>query len=70
MEDLQIEEWFTYHAPTPEQQERLVRMREAAKTFAHVINECTKPSADKTAAFRKLREAVMTANASIVLEPK
>ncbi|MCU1247077.1 MAG: hypothetical protein JWQ49_106 [Edaphobacter sp.] len=64
----QIEEWFTYHAPKPGQQERYQAIRESAKALALVISENTKPSADQSAAFRLLREAVMTSNASIALE--
>lgn len=66
--DPQIEDWFTYHAPHGNQQQRYLMIRTAAKGLAYVIKQCTKPSADQTAAFRKLRECVMTANASIALE--
>lgn len=62
-----VENWFTYHAPTPEQITQLANVRSAAKMLAHVIIENTPPSADQTAALRKLRDATMTANASIVL---
>ena len=63
-----IEKWFTYHKPTEEQAQALERVREAAKVFAHVLNDNVPPSADRTAAMRKLRECVMTANAAIVLD--
>lgn len=66
--DPQIEAWFTYHAPTEDQQARYVELRAAAKNMAYAIKYCTKPSADQSAAFRLLRECVMTANASIALE--
>lgn len=67
MEDMlaQIDNWFRYHAPKGDQQERYERIRASAKDFAKVIAECTPPSADQTAALRKLRECVMTANAAI-----
>lgn len=43
-------------------------IRQAAKYLAeHIIRACPR-SADRSAALRKVREAVMTANASIVLE--
>jgi len=64
----QIENWFVYHAPKGDQVERYGRIRRAAKSFAIVIDECCPGSADKTAALRKLRECVMTANASIACE--
>jgi hypothetical protein len=63
-----IDNWFTYHAPTTDDVEKLKEIREAAKAFAHVIVDNTPPSADQSAALRKLRECVMTANASIVLK--
>ena len=60
-----LENWYTYHAPTPEQQKQYVAIREAGLKFAEVIVENTPPSADQTAAVRKIRESVMIANASI-----
>ena len=60
-----IEELFTYHAPTGDQPERYLRIREAGKALARVIDECCPPGPDRTAAVRHIREAVMTANASI-----
>lgn len=68
MDDKQLVEWFTYHAPHDDQPQRYVAIREGALAFARIINSNTKPSADQTAAFRLLRECVMTANASIALE--
>lgn len=66
--DPQIEDWFTYHAPHGDQQARYERIRATAKTLAYVIKTSTKPGADQSAAYRLLRECVMTANASIALE--
>lgn len=63
-----IEEFFTYHKPVGDQPERYERIRGAAKLLAVEIITNTPPSADQTAAIRKLRECVMTANASIALE--
>lgn len=60
-----IEVWFTYHTPTPEQIDAYNVIRNTAKSLAHVILDNTPPSADQTAALRKLRECVMTANAAI-----
>ncbi len=67
MDDLkeQIENWFTYHAPKNDQTERYIRIRDAGKAFALEIAECTPGCADRTDAIRKVREAVMTANAAI-----
>ncbi len=66
----QIENWFTYHAPTPEQQVKYVNLREAGKTLALAIWENCPPGADASAAVRKVREAVMTANQAIACEPE
>jgi hypothetical protein len=60
-----IENWFVYHAPLAEQITAYLELRNAAKAFALVIVKVTPPSADQTAAIRKVREAVMTANAAI-----
>lgn len=63
-----LEKWFTYHAPKGDQPARYVAIREAAKNLAKVIFDNVPPSADRTAALRKVREAVMTANAAIACE--
>lgn len=60
-----LDNWFSYHAPTSEQLFSYQSLREGARAFAEVINKNVPDSADKTAAIRKLREAVMTANAGI-----
>lgn len=60
-----IENWFTYHAPTPGQLEHYTAIRDGAKVLANVIREHTPESADQTVAIRKLRECVMIANAAI-----
>lgn len=60
-----LNNWFTYHPPTPDDQIGYVAIRDAAKSLAEVIIKHTPPSADQTASIRLLREAVMTANASI-----
>lgn len=57
--------WFTFHPPTADQLSKYQNIRDAAHWFAQVITLNTPPSADQTAAIRKVREAVMTANASI-----
>jgi len=59
---------FSYHSPTPDQLPKYEAIRAAAKQFARVLIDNTPASADQTAAIRKLREAVMTANASVALE--
>lgn len=65
-----INEAFTYHAPTDAQQIALVEVRGQAAQLARCIVEHVPPCADRSAALRKLRECVMTANAAIVLDGK
>ena len=64
----QIEKWFVYHAPKGDQIERYQKLRDKAKEFATEIALCCPSCADRTAALRKVREAVMTANAAIACE--
>jgi len=60
-----LSSWFTYHAVKPEQIEKYQKIRSAALRLAETIISNTPSSADQTTAIRKIREAVMTANASI-----
>lgn len=61
----EIENWFSYHPPTQEQLQAYEVLREGGKELAHLINKYVPDCADKTAAIRKLRETIMTANAAI-----
>jgi hypothetical protein len=65
--DLDLDHVFSYHAPTPFQQTQYEVIRAAAKTLAAVIEANTPRCADRQAAIRHVREAVMTANAAIAL---
>lgn len=69
IDDAQLRTWFTYHPPTGDQPTRYNAIRDAAYEFAKAVREHTPPGADQTAAMRKIREAVMTANAAIATEP-
>lgn len=68
MTEDQIDDIFTYHPPTQDQIPKYNAIREAAKQFALVLVANTPQSADQTAAIRLVRQAVMTANASIALK--
>lgn len=63
-----LDKIFTYHSPTGDQIKRYAAIRASAKEMAQVIVENTLEGPDQTAAIRKLRECVMTANAAIALE--
>lgn len=59
---------FAYHPPTAETLPKYGAINQAAKNFAEVILQNCPPSADRSDAIRKIREARMTANASIALD--
>jgi hypothetical protein len=60
-----LDNWFTYHSPKSEDIEKYTEIRQMAYNLADTILRLTPPSADQTADIRKLRDAVMTANAAI-----
>ncbi len=64
-----LEDIFTYHAPGDWERNSYEKIRDQAKSLAAVILERCPPCADTSAAIRKVREAVMIANAAIALEP-
>lgn len=68
MPRMNLEHVFTYHPSKEEDIPKYTRIREAAGIFAGVIHEQCPDCADTTSALRKVREAVMTANAAIALE--
>ena len=61
-----FEELFDHKTPTENQQEKIAKVRAAAKAFARVLQDDVPPSADRSAALRLLREAAFTANAAII----
>ncbi|HTH42907.1 MAG TPA: hypothetical protein VL498_07065 [Terracidiphilus sp.] len=61
---------FTYHAPTEAQKAQYVAIRNAGADLAFSILENTPTCADQQAAIRLVREAVMTANAAVALNGK
>lgn len=63
--DVELDNWFTYHAPNHEQLRAFAEVRDAARIFASAIVKWTPACPDQTAAIRKVREATMTANAAI-----
>jgi hypothetical protein len=66
----QLKNWFTYHSPTSEVLPKYQAIREAGFALAKAIVDNSPTSADQTAAVRKVREAVMTANAAIACDGK
>jgi hypothetical protein len=65
MSEKDLENWFSYYVPQPGQAEKFEAIRAAGTAFSQVVYDCTPPSADQTAAVRKIREAVYIASAAI-----
>lgn len=65
----QLENNFTYHAPKPGQPEKYVRLREAAKSLAYLIEELCPASRERSVAMTELETAIFWANASIARNP-
>jgi hypothetical protein len=65
---MQLEMAFKYNSADAEQQNSMLAIREAAKTFAEVILANVPKCADQSAALRKVREAQYTANAAVMLK--
>lgn len=63
-----VDDVFSYHAPSEVQKVQYEAIRSAAGELARVILRATPACADQQAALRKLRECVMTANASVALQ--
>lgn len=63
-----LDRLFTYHPPRADQIPRYAAIRQAARAFADVVVLNTPDGPDQCAAVRKIREAMMTANAAIALE--
>ncbi len=71
----QLDNWFSYHSPadSPDPEaitESYQALREAGKRFAEEVARRTPPSADQSDSIRKIREAVMTANAALACDGK
>lgn len=64
----EVKRLFTYQPPKDDQPDRYKAINEKAEALALAIVKNCPPSADTTAAVRKVREARMTANAAIALE--
>lgn len=60
---------FDYHRPSPEQGDRIGRVRAAFKRTALTVLANTPEGPDQTVALRQLHEAMMTANKAIACEP-
>jgi hypothetical protein len=69
-EEAALQHLFNHHPPSPQAISDMFAIRDAGKTLVRVILDRCPRSADRSAAIRHVREAIMTANASIVFEGK
>ena len=60
-----LDNWFSYHAPSSEQVVTYEEIRDKFKGLAEYLNSVVPDSPDKTAAFRDLRNCVMRFNLAI-----
>ena len=65
MEQKDLDNRFTYHAPKENQPIKYGLVRDMAADFAKLINELCPDSREKSLAITNLEQAVMWANASI-----
>ena len=65
MENLDLENRFTYHRPKDDQPPRYQLIRDTGLRFAMLIAENTPPSREQSLAITKLEEVVMWANSAI-----
>jgi hypothetical protein len=61
----ELDNWYSYHAPTHEQAKAYEHLRAKTKELAEVFDLYAPACADTTAAHRKLRDAVMAMNQAI-----
>ena len=65
-----IKDMLTYHIWNPEQISQGTEVKEAFAQALRTIIQCVPPSADRSCAIRKLREARMDCNSAITHEGK
>lgn len=65
LSDQEIENRFTYHAPTGDQPQRYEQLRAKAKELAFLIRDLCPDSRERSVAMTDLESCVMWANASI-----
>ena len=67
IDDQTVDEAFSYHVPLKGEPERFEAIRSAAKSFAKTLLDYCPQSRERSVALTHLQEAVMMANASVVL---
>lgn len=70
MQPIDIDNVFSYHAPTgPEQIATYQKIRDGGGALAHLIDQAVPDGPEKTLAIRNIQQAVMWANAGIACAP-
>ena len=62
-----VAQFFKYHAPNADTLPKYAAINQAAKNFAEIVLANCPSGADRSAAIRLIRDARMTANASVAL---
>lgn len=62
-----VDDIIAYHAPDSEQLDKIATLRAAAAHYIKSIIECCPDSCDRDKAIESARQALMFANASVVL---
>lgn len=65
----ELDNWYSYHAPKVSQVQKYTAIRAKAKELAELFNNSVPDCADKSAAHRDLRDAVMAMNCAIACFP-
>lgn len=63
-----IDRWFSRHTPTDDQAERIQRINDISKALAHEIDQSCPNGSHKSAAFRHILDARMTATVGILCD--
>lgn len=70
MTNKEIENNFTYHAPSTDMPQKFETLRKKAKELAYLINELVPNGREQSLAQTKLQEVIMWANAGIAIPKK
>lgn len=65
VDTVELDNRFSYHAPSGDQPGKYVAIRTAAREFAHLLNEACPDSRELSLAITALEESVFWGNAAI-----
>jgi hypothetical protein len=70
MDQAQIDNIFTYHAPFGDQTKKYEALRNEGRQLANAINDLCPESREKSLAITQVQQAIMWANAAIAINEK